>query len=323
MSDRISPSERQLNLTFALLRSPRGLTLREVVSTVPGYGYLKTPTEASKAQFTRDKNDIRKAGIVLEQVTEPGFETDNQLYRYRVASRTFAWPENFHPTALQTRLLELAAQCWQDISLTDELQMAMTRLVALGDVPDRQAIAELVPSFRPLDAAFGPIAAAIEDQLSITFNYRKAGSTTVESRFISPWRFLNIEGEWLIQGWDHDREDTRNFLLKRIVDKNVKVSKSDDPYVEATDELLRLADADLEKFRAENIAVIEVTPNTAAWSHFEMDFEESTTKTLRYMDKELLAIQLRRFGSQLRVVEPQQLADEIAAGLKKVAAAHA
>ena len=320
--ERISPSERQLNLTLALLRSKRGLTKREIFATVPGYGYTHQIGVAENKLFERDKAEIRMAGVVLEQHVIPGFEDVD--YRYKVASRSFEWPKGFHPTKLQNRLLELAAHSWRDYQLTEELQLAMTRLVALGDTPDRQAIAELVPSFRPLDATFSPLATAIEDELVVNFSYRKPDSKKEEKRLVSPWRFLNVEGQWLIQGWDHTREDTRNFLLKRIVDKVIKPSKIKDlNYVPATEELLALADADLAAFRANNVATVQIQPDTAAWSHYEMDFEAGDTKELRFMDAELLAGELRRFGSAVKVISPVNLAEAIRAGLEKVAKKHA
>lgn len=320
--ERISPSERQLNLTFALLRSDFGLTKREILAGVPGYGYNLNPNESDFTMFDRDKDEIRTAGIVLEQVPIPGDEGDNREFRYRIAKRTFGWPEGFHPTPLQSRLLELAAHCWQDISLTKELQMAMTRLVALGESPDRAAISELVPSFRPLDAAFGPLASAIENADVVSFSYRKPGSDAVETRTISPWRFLNVEGQWLIQGWCFLREEPRNFLLQRIVDKKIKKDPNTE-FVAATKELLEQAETDLEEFRSANLATIRVKPNTAAWSAFEMDFENSDVKQLRFLDAELMANRLRRFGGQLEVLSPQALSDAVLSGLRKVAAAHA
>jgi proteasome accessory factor B len=322
--ERISPSERQLNLTFALLRSPNGLTKQEIFATVPGYGYKTRVDAATEKQFERDKLDIRSAGVVLEKFEVPGFSSDNQDYRYRVASKSFDWPADFKPTALQTRLLELAAHCWQDVSLSGELQMAMTRLVALGESPDRQAISELVPSFRPLDAAFGPLASAIEDLEPVTFSYRKAGGAAPEKRTVSPWRFLNVEGEWLIQGWDHDREATRNFLLQRIVDKQVKLAaRKGLEFVKATPELLGEAHAELEEFRAGNVATIKVSENTAAWTHFGMSFEATDTKSITYLDPELLAAKLRRFGGQVEILAPESLIKAVRAGLEAVAKSHA
>lgn len=358
-TDKISPFQRQLNLTMALLSAGKhGLTSDQILRTVPGYATSKGEESADKL-LTRDKEDLRRVGIRLVGANTNASESSSN-YRYVIAEGSFSWPKDFKPTATQTRLLELAANCWHD-NASQHLDTALTRLVALGEAPNRAALTELVPSFRPFDASFQHLAEAIEKQNVVEFKYRKPGTNEIETRTFAPWRFLNIEGEWLVQGWCYDRQDTRNFLLKRIVDKNIKalVSRVSKPaqtadadefaqpekeypgdakpakpaaaattvdrrsYVSATAKLLAAADADLDAFRAKNVAWVKVKPGTAAWSHFEMDFENGDSKELHYLDPELLAVQLRRYAGQLEVLAPEALVAEVRAGLEKVASAHA
>lgn len=356
-TDKITPFQRQLNLTMALLSAGKhGLTSDQILRTVPGYQTSKGEESADKL-LTRDKNDLRNLGIRLVGADSNASESSGN-YRYVIAEGSFAWPKNFKLNSTQTRLLELAANCWRD-NANQHLDTALTRLVALGEAPNRGALTELVPSFRPFDASFQRLAEAIEKHNVVQFKYRKPSTNEIETRTFAPWRFLNIEGEWLVQGWCYDRQDTRNFLLKRIVDKNVKALVTRAPkatentdefaepeqqspwdsepvkaaapaegsdrktYVAATPKLLSAADADLEQFRSRNVASVRVAPGTAAWSHFEMDFEAGDTKELRYLDPELLAVQLRRYAGQLDVLAPEALVDEVRAGLEKVASAHA
>ena len=356
-TDKVNPFQRQLNLTMALLSAGKhGLSSEQILRTVPGYQDSKGSESADKL-LTRDKNDLRKVGIRLVGANSNASETSRN-YRYVIAEGSFSWPEGFKLTSTQTRLLELAANCWSD-NASQQLDTALTRLVALGEAPNRGALTELVPSFRPFDASFQKLAEAIEQQNVVQFKYRKPSTNDIETRTFAPWRFLNIEGEWLVQGWCYDRQDTRNFLLKRIVDKNIKalasrVSKVTDntddeelleeenpldapaaqakpvvepadsrTYVAATQKLLAAADTDLEQFRARNVASVRVQPGTAAWSHFEMDFEDSDTKELRYLDPELLAVQLRRYAGQVEVLAPDELVAEVRSGLEKVASTHA
>jgi len=144
-------------------------------------------------------------------------------------------------------------------------------------------------------------------------------------REISPWKFLNVEGEWIIQGWSHKKpEGFRNFLLKRIVDKNiVTLTQAQGRYRAPEENELEDALEDLNNFRDSNIAVIRVKPETAAWSHFEMEHERGDIKTLRYMDVDLLAATLRRYAAQVEVLTPDSLKDSIRSGLEKVVADHA
>ena len=357
---KITPFQRQLNLTMALLSAGKhGLSSDQILRTVPGYQTSKGEESADKL-LTRDKTDLRNLGIRLVGANANA-NVDSSNYRYVIAEGSFAWPDGFALNSTQTRLLELAANCWRD-NASQHLDTALTRLVALGEAPNRGALTELVPSFRPFDASFHKLAEAIDKQNLVQFKYRKPSTNEIETRTFAPWRFLNIEGEWLVQGWCYDRQDTRNFLLKRIVDKNIKAlasraAKATEPtdefarpeeqnpldaisgkaaaakpvtdttdrrsYVAATAKLLAAADADLEQFRSRNVASVRVTAGTAAWSHFEMDFEAGDTKELRYLDPELLAVQLRRYAGQLEVLAPEELVAEVRAGLEKVASAHA
>jgi predicted DNA-binding transcriptional regulator YafY len=361
-TDKITPFQRQLNLTMALLSAGKhGLSSDQILRTVPGYQTSKGEESADKL-LTRDKEDLRRVGIRLVGANSNASESSSN-YRYVIAEGSFAWPKDFKPTATQTRLLELAANCWHD-NASQHLEIALTRLIALGEAPNRGALNELVPSFRPFDASFQSLAEAIEKQNVVEFKYRKPSTNEIETRTFAPWRFMNIEGEWLVQGWCYDRQDTRNFLLKRIVDKNIKAlvsrvgkakentdadeftrpeeenpmdAKPGKPaaakpvtdavdkrtYVVPTAKLLSAADSDLEEFRARNVASVKVKPGTAAWSHFEMDFEAGDTKELRYLDPELLAVQLRRYAGQIDVLAPEALVAEVRAGLEKVASAHA
>lgn len=358
-TEKINNFQRQLNLTMALMSAGRtGLTTEQILRTVPGYGYLNSPDDSDKKKVQRDRDDLRAVGIrLVESALNSSEKAKN--YRYVIERGTFTWPANFKLTASQSRLLELAANCWRD-SANENLDQALTRLVALGAAPDRSLLTELVPSFRPFDASFEHLSEAIGKQRIAEFKYRKPGTNEIETRTLAPWRFLNIEGEWLVQGWDYDRRDTRNFLLKRIVDKKPRlieagkgavpeadekglgeltnpldavgdkkpkttpaVAPSRPPFVSPTKALLDAADRDLDEFRSRNLASVRVFPGTAAWSHFEMDFETGDTKQLRYLDPELLSVQLRRYAGQVEVLEPAELVAEVRAGLEKVASAHA
>lgn len=325
VTDRITNTERQLNLTFAImLTGERGMTLKDIASKVPGYGYKSQVDAALKKLIKRDMDDIRSSGIEIRESTLK-FRKDNREYAYSIGDNSFTWPRGFTLNANQTRLLELAANCWQEATLNEELNYAMTRVAALGEAPNRDEMLELLPSFRPMDASFGPLAEAIQKSQRVRIQYRKAGAEKAETRELSPWKFLNVEGEWIVQGWSHKAPaGFRNFLLKRIVDKNVTLLDATKTEYRAPEgNELEEALRDLNDFRDGNIAVIRVQPETAAWSHFEMEHERKDIKTLRYMDVDLLAATLRRYGSQIVVLSPDNLKESIRTGLEKLVADHA
>ena len=321
----ISKTERQLNLTYALMmRGARGMTLKDISQLVPGYGYVFEPDDALRKLIGRDMRDIQRSGIEIQQSRFQD-ASENHDFRYAIADNSFNWPKGFEVNANQTRLLELAANCWNEASLNEELTNAMTRVAALGEAPNREEMRELLPSFRPMDPTFPALAEAIENSQRVRIKYRKAGVKTAEVREISPWKFLNIEGEWIIQAWSHkEPEGFRNFLLKRIVDKKpVLLEGKDAVYRAPQGDDLEAALDDLNQFRDKNVAVIRVTPETAAWSHFEMEYQSEDIKTLRFMDVELLAATLRRYANQIEILAPETLKTAVNAGLEKLVATHA
>lgn len=328
--EKISNSQRLVNLTFALVAAGlTGLSKKNIAESVPGYGgkWASGKDAPIGKMVQRDLEWLRKSGV---RVTFSPDDAEDS-FKHIIERDTFNWPEGFHPNATQMRLLEIAANSWRDQLITEELQLGLTRLSALGEAPNREQLRDLLPSFRPMDETFQPLSSAINEGRGVVIQYRKLGSDEVQERTVSPWRFLNIEGEWLVQGWCHSANATRNFLLNRIVDKSlgkpapVKVEKSFRAfeYHPASPKLIAEADKDLEEFRAKNVARLQIQPNSRAWAHFEMDFEGSDIKTLRYLDPELLAQTLRGYGDQLSVLEPESLKQQVQQGLSKVAAAHA
>jgi proteasome accessory factor B len=315
--EKISPSDRLLNLTAALLNTPQGLTMVEIYRSVPGYGYLSgvKPNSKESKLLNRDIEDLRDMGI---RVQTQGDKNE----RYLIEPGTFQWPADFKPTASQMRLLEIAAHCWQDIALSEDLESALNLLSAIGETPDRAAVAELIPNFRPIHPEYGSFLAAIEAKRVVSFSYRKPGSSTAEKRVVSPWLFISVEGQWLLQGWDMERNAVRNFMLKRVVSQKL-TSEPDVAYRDSEPGERETALRELEEIKENNLAKIRVRPDTAAWSHFELEFEAGDIKEIHFVDDELMAAELRRFGNQLEILEPQHIIDAVRAGLQRVVDAHA
>lgn len=317
-------SERQLGLTFALIHSKFGLTKREIFERLPGYAGIERSAEALNKLFERDKHDIRTLGVAIETIIPD--DGDNQETRYRIPMQAFAWPAKVKLTANQVALIELAVQCWSDAAMSPEVGAALMRLRALGDVPTKETVQQLAPRFRVFDRAFEAISEAISECAPISFKYRKPNSQSVEQRTVQPWKLISVEGQWLVQGVDLDKDSARNFLLKRIVDKAVKVDFSPESRFERpTTEQLAKIEKKLLEFTKQNTATLSIVPASAAWSHFEMDLraEGSTELTLSVMDEELLAETIRGFAGQIKVIEPASLATKVKTRLRAVVNLHA
>jgi proteasome accessory factor B len=164
-----------------------------------------------------------------------------------------------------------------------------------------------------------PLSTAIESCSRVSFDYLKPGEKEISVRNIEPWSLQNISGQWLLVGFDLDREQPRNFLLKRIVSEiDIQDVTFDAP--ESSEVTRTLAELELHKL-SQN-ATLRTSIGSAAWFHFDLAAEQTEFK-VNFMDLYLFAEELMEFADELEVVEPKQLSDLIKANLQRVCDAHA
>lgn len=320
-------SERLLQLTCALLFSKRGLTKAELFKSIPAYiEAIKSGTseDSLSRMFERDKVDLKNTGI---QVFTPNPNADAEEIVYVIADDTFVWPQHTELTPKQLQLLELAAQVWSQASLEADANQALVRLKALGIAPAASDLIGFAPRIETREPAFIPLNDAIDDMTEVTFSYRKP-TGEVSQRHVRPWSLHNVDGQWLLQSWDVEQNEVRNFLLRRIVsrvqrvkaqDVEVRFSKPDDAQI---DEAVR----DLQEHIAKQVCELKVKPDSQAWFHFHLDDQTGPANeiaTFNFMDINLLAEELRDFALDIKVVRPKELADLIRTGFEKVASDHA
>ena len=327
MVDKVKAPERLLNLTLALLHTRSGLTKQEILSSVQGYREEYKPfgnNASMERQFERDKKDLAETGIPWEVFTPPSEGENNQEARYRISRERFEWPKGTDRlTPHQVMLLNLAGRAWNQNSMSSDAARGLFKLRALAETDSESELIGLAPRIQTHHPSFGILSQAISDLLEVEFGYRKPGQAEPEQRRLQPWGLKNIEGQWLVFGWDVERQDIRNFLLQRINPPRARLTK--ETFTKPTDAQLTEADDLLNKHVETQVAVISVQPGTRAWLHFGMDHEPANTENSRslfYMDLYLLAAELRQFGSDVSVVEPDALKNEIRSGFEKVASAH-
>lgn len=318
-------SERLLQLTCALLFAERGLTKAELFRSIPGYiDAVKSGTaeDALNRMFERDKTGLRETGI---QVYTPNPSAEAEEICYVIADDTFTWPKQLELTAKQLQLLTLAAQVWSQASLEADASQALVRLKALGIEQAADDLIGVAPRIKTHEPCFSPLTSAIQDFTQVTFNYRKSNGE-VTKREVQPWSLQNVDGQWLLQCWDVNQKDVRNFVLKRIVSK-VQVVRDGDLEVNfdpPTTQQLVEANNSLAEHIANQVCEIKVVKDSGAWFHFHLDDASSDGHlTFNYMDLELLAEELRDFGAEVKVLRPKELAEAVSAGFQKVASDHA
>lgn len=63
---------------------------------------------------------------------------------------------------------------------------------------------------------FDALGKATSHRHQLKLTYRKPGKKETESRLVDPYHLANINGEWFLFAYDHDRKDIRTFVPARI-----------------------------------------------------------------------------------------------------------
>lgn len=194
-----SKLERLLNLTALLLDTPRPLTAEQIRDQLEVY-----PEEQAsfRRAFERDKAELRAMGIPIEvsDLTDrmPAVEG------YRIPRDEYALRDpGLEPDELAALHLAASAVQVEGTSATAGL-LKLGGLVGAG----RDLGVHVAPL--PADPNLPRLFAAVASRTPVTFGYRDEGRT------VDPYRLEFQRGRWYLTGYDHAREDERNFRLDRI-----------------------------------------------------------------------------------------------------------
>ncbi|MDP5025883.1 MAG: WYL domain-containing protein [Aquiluna sp.] len=276
--------------------------------------YADSSSDAREKMFERDKTSLREMGVALEVVEIEAFE-DVAAHRYLIAKGSFDWPKDLKISSEQFQLLELAARAWNNRLMAPSAQSGLTRLKALGVMPNNRELSIFTPRLIAKHQSFEPLTIAISEQQRAKFSYRKPDDEP-SNRELSPQKLRFIEGQWVLLALENGQ--LKNFLLRRIVSE---VTLLPDASEQASPESIALAEAELIEFINSQQATLELTQDSEAWWHFGAP--ESNQVTLNFMDEALLAEDLIEFGGELKVLDPESLAKRISLGLAKVVSDHA
>ena len=328
---KVGKPERLFSLTCALLYTARGLTKAEILRSVRGYDteYVEGGDNSSlERKFERDKESLRHNGIQLEARIPAHEDENNQATVYLIKRESFYWPKDIKFTPRQLALLNLAAEAWAGGSLSTAASRGITKLRAMGSVGEDSDIVGIAPRIQAYEPSFRDLNNAVSDYQVVQFDYRNPQTGEIMTRTLQPWLLRQVAGQWLVMGFDELRQDTRNFMLRRIVSKItvVKAGKDSVSFEPPAKNLIDAAVADLDALAQEQTALLRVKPDTEAWFRFELDLTsgKSTGEVeLHYHDIYVLAEQLREYANEIEVLRPENLATLIRAGFEKVADQHA
>jgi len=211
-------NERLINLTIALLATKRYLTKSEIFRTIEGY---EGSAESKERMFERDKDDLRRIGIVIDvRGVDPGFEDEPG---YRIHPETYSLNLG-ELNGVEVALLSLAAEAWRGAALSEPAQSALVKLRSLGIASDFDALPNLAPRLNVTSPNFVPLTQAIADRITVTFGYLSA-QMQEEARTVNPYGLGSRQGHWYLVAFDKDRLDIRTFRLDRLVGNIALVSK--------------------------------------------------------------------------------------------------
>jgi proteasome accessory factor B len=322
MPAKIDLSERLFNLTCALLVSSQGLTKAEIFANVQGYKerYVQGGDNESLSRlFERDKVLLTKVGVAWRSFIPPEDMDDNQEFRYLIANEDFVWPTGTTLSAKQVALMNLAAQVWAKASLSRDANNAIMRIRAMGETADATSLIGIAPRIRTHELSFLPLSTAIETSSRVSFDYQKPEQLVAKVRNVEPWIIQNISGQWLLLGFDLDRQAPRNYLLRRICSE---VDIQDFTFEPPSKAEVNAAIAQLDQHRSSSIATIKVPTRSAAWFHFDLKSDQDELD-LPFMDIHLLAEELMEFVDHIEILSPPELADILKAKLEAVRDSHA
>lgn len=201
--------ERLLNLTALLLDARRPLTAEQIQRQ------LEYPEDrvAFRRAFERDKDELRTMGIPLrvERVLGVIPEVDG----YRIPREEYALRDPGLTTE-ELAALHLAASAVQVEGLP-----AKEGLLKLGGVVTeggRDLGVHVAPL--PADANLARLFGAVSSRTSVRLRYHD------QERTIDPYRLEFQRGRWYLTGYDHLRDEERNYRLDRI---EGDVTLTDDP----------------------------------------------------------------------------------------------
>lgn len=321
----VNPEDRLFHLILALMATSQGLTKDQILTTVRGY---REDTEAGMAResierrFERDKDALRELGIPLEALIPPEEDGNNKSTLYRIPKGDYDLPEDVVFSSRDVALLNLAAAVWREGSLSRDAKTAQIKLASLGALVD-ETLLGFAPILSTREPALATLREAIDKSIQVSFAYLKPGDASAATRTISPWALVNHEGRWHVMGHDSSSNQERTFLLRRIVSTVTPLAST--PAIPGPEGIADRALDELRELYEKNTASLQVKPGTDAASALRARAGTQSRDELlvvHFTDTDVFAHELASWGSDVVVLDPPELRDQVIAHLEALVRAH-
>jgi len=327
----VSASERIVNLALYLASARRPVSAREIAAEVAGYPNGQS-TAAFGRMFERDKDDLRRAGFVIE------VDRTDETERYRFdPDATFAGTVQLGPVeTVELRAAAAAMLADPSFPYTDDLRLALAKITAAaaGPIGSASAIgASLSADEDPVaqGAAVAGLTEAIAARKRASFSYTGA-SGHISQRRVEPWGLFARDGRWYLVAMDPEAGGTRVFAITRIDGLEIESVRPKSPDFE------RPKDFDVRtwmlmpfQYGAQtHEAVLRLTGpaarRAAALASGQGSLSRATDGSVIWRvpvaEEALLAGWVATNGPGIQVVAPPSLRDTLESGLRKVVELH-
>jgi len=244
-ADRISKTQRWLDLLAFLLGRRTAATVEQIFAAVPAYGRAieedsRGSRESVRRMFERDKDELRKAGIAIESERfsvnfgvdlEDGYRlrpTDFYLPRVRVENET---REPHTTRESRDAPFEVAME---------DLDVTMAALREAAEIPDSPFAEDTRSALRKLSFDLDPVSVdpsvfrvvetsnmdlritmqTLSDSLlrrkRVVFSYQSPAREQPTSRDVASYGLMFELGAWYLIGHDELRDDIRVFRVDRM-----------------------------------------------------------------------------------------------------------
>ncbi|MEE6177672.1 helix-turn-helix transcriptional regulator [Mycobacterium sp. 050134] len=205
---------------------------------------------------------------------------------------------------------------------------AIAKIEAAAGAVGRDTVASVTAAAEPApveDRVAAAVRAAVRQKRALIIDYYSASRDTLTSRIVDPIRVLLIGGQSYLEAWSRESEGVRLFRFDRIVDAN----ESGEPA--APPEPVLQAPPDTSLFDGDPSlpsATLRVAPS-ASWmlEYYPMrDVRElpdgSCEAVMTYASEHWMTRLVLGFGSAVRVLEPQSLAQRVREAAQEALAAY-
>ncbi len=324
---------RQLSLISFLMAQGRPVQALEIKQEVEGYSSMND--DAFARRFYADRAELESLGIVL-QIEKPG-----ESYSSQEAELYSLPPENYYLPEIEFSDEELAALGTALFLLQGKFAYAEPLRLALQQVswgrPSPLGATEGGPvsvgmageaGSSELSQRLSKIETAISRRKTIEFTYYTIERDATEKRKVDPYHLVYRGGHFYLIGHSHERDDVRVFRLSRIEGKVSYASKAEHDFQPPEDFRRREYASRAEWDLGETIGKAKIfLRERIAWlverdfgSYGEMRAAQSADGApgkgmvfeTDYATPHLLAAWVMRWRQHAQVLEPAELADEVA-----------